>query len=548
MKINASSYVVTCVFCFLTCSVFLDKSFADKRESVPPPISVSYAGVQLFNMHYGVGSFSPLERSKALRDRISKLASNKVFDVNTISLSESDSSSDINAGDVTLASITDRDARAEGANERILFAQQVQESIKSAIEKDRKDKSPHNIAVATSYAGLATLILIICLLGLHYLFRFLFRFVSTSKGTLIRSLKIKSLELLTADRIAGIILWFLNLVRIITIFIIFYIYVPLVLSLFPWTANFAPKLLSFILVPLNRAAHVMINFLPNIFFIFIIVMASRYILRFINILFNEIEMGTLNIDGFHREWAVPTYKLVRILVLAFTLVVLFPYLPGSGSPAFQGVSVFLGILLSFGSSSSIGNIVAGIVLTYMRPFKVGDRVKISDTVGDVVEKTLLVTRLRTIKNVDVTIPNSMILASHIINYSSSALSSGLILNTTVTIGYDSPWNIVHDLLKKAALITTDILQDPSPYILQTSLDDFYVSYELNAFTRHPNRMANIYSELHRNIQDTFNDAGVEIMSPHYTSLRDGNEVTIPSDKRADGYISPKFKIDSNTEK
>jgi small-conductance mechanosensitive channel len=277
-------------------------------------------------------------------------------------------------------------------------------------------------------------------------------------------------------------------------------------------------------------------------------MASRYILRFINILFNEIEMGTLNIDGFHREWAVPTYKLVRILVLAFTLVVLFPYLPGSGSPAFQGVSVFLGILLSFGSSSSIGNIVAGIVLTYMRPFKVGDRVKISDTVGDVVEKTLLVTRLRTIKNVDVTIPNSMILASHIINYSSSALSSGLILNTTVTIGYDSPWNIVHDLLKKAALITTDILQDPSPYILQTSLDDFYVSYELNAFTRHPNRMANIYSELHRNIQDTFNDAGVEIMSPHYTSLRDGNEVTIPSDKRADGYISPKFKIDSNTEK
>jgi small-conductance mechanosensitive channel len=532
-------FVFACTF--LVCGGIINYAVADKREAGPPPIPVQYAGVELFNIHYGVGSFSPSERSKALLDRVSKLASNKVFDVSTLSVSENDSSSDITAGDLTLVSITDRDAKAEGS-QRALLAQQIQDSIKASIEKDRKDKSPHSLTLAASYAGLATLTLILLLFGLSYLSRFLSSLVLKSKGSLIRSLRIKSLELLTADRIVNVILWFINLMRVLTILVIFYFYIPLVLSFFPWTANFAPKLLNFILVPLKKASQVIIDFLPNLFFIFVIVLGSRYILHFINIFFKEIEIGTLHFDGFHREWAVPTYKLVRLLVIAFTLVVLFPYLPGSGSPAFQGVSVFLGILFSFGSSSSIGNIVAGIVLTYMRPFKVGDRVKISDTVGDVVEKTLLVTRLRTIKNVDVTVPNSMILGSHIINYSSSALTSGLILNTTVTIGYDASWVQVHELLKKAAGRTELIDHEKEPFILQTSLDDFYVSYELNAYTKHANKMAKIYSDLHQNIQNTFNEGGVEIMSPHYGALRDGNEVTIPAGDRIKDYKAPTFKI------
>ena len=190
----------------------------------------------------------------------------------------------------------------------------------------------------------------------------------------------------------------------------------------------------------------------------------------------------------------------------------------------------------------MGNIIGGIVITYMRPFIIGDRVKIADTIGDITEKTLLVTRIRTIKNVDITIPNAMVLGSHIINYSTSAKNKGLILHTTVTIGYDAPWRKVHELLKAAAAATENVLTEPAPFILQTALDDFYVHYELNAYTDKPNIMANIYSNLHQNIQDKFNEGGVEIMSSHYSTIRDGNQVTIPKDYLPKEYKVPAFRL------
>jgi small-conductance mechanosensitive channel len=169
-------------------------------------------------------------------------------------------------------------------------------------------------------------------------------------------------------------------------------------------------------------------------------------------------------------------------------------------------------------------------------------VKIADTMGDVIEKTLLITRVRTIKNVEITIANAMVLGSHIINFSSSAKEEGLILHTTVTIGYDAPWRTVHHLLIDAALATEAILKQPAPFIFQTALDDFYVHYELNAYTDQPSRMAKIYSDLHTNIQDKFNGAGVEIMSPHYSSVRDGNQIAIPDGYLPKGYSAPAFRL------
>ncbi|HSH14200.1 MAG TPA: mechanosensitive ion channel family protein, partial [Desulfurivibrionaceae bacterium] len=251
---------------------------------------------------------------------------------------------------------------------------------------------------------------------------------------------------------------------------------------------------------------------------------------------------SIKLPNFPADWAQPTYKIGRFLVIAFTAVVVFPYLPGSDAPAFKGVSLFIGVLFSLGSTAAVANVVAGIILTYMRAFVIGDRVKIADTIGDIIEKTLLVTRVRTIKNEDITIPNAMVLGSHIINYSSSARERGLILHTTVTIGYDVPWRQVHELLLGAARASENILAEPPPFVLQTSLDDFYVSYQLNAYTDQPNRMALTYSALHQNIQDRFNAAGVEIMSPHYAALRDGNQVTVPEENLAKSYVAPAFRL------
>jgi small-conductance mechanosensitive channel len=225
---------------------------------------------------------------------------------------------------------------------------------------------------------------------------------------------------------------------------------------------------------------------------------------------------------------MPTFNIFRILIFVFALVMAFPYLPGAGSPAFQGVSIFVGVLFSLGSTSAVANVVAGIVITYMRAFKIGDRVQIADTEGIVIERSLFVTRLRTTKNVEIAVPNSKVLANHIVNYSVMARKKGVYLHTSVGIGYDVNWRRVHELLIAAAAETDGIADDWEPFVQQKELGDFAVVYELNAPTRQPHRLPAITSELHANILDQFHQAGVEIMSPDYTALRRGNRAAIPA--------------------
>lgn len=362
------------------------------------------------------------------------------------------------------------------------------------------------------------------------------------KETKIRSISIKNIELISADRTIEVLTFITKIFRFFLLIIATYIYITIIFSLFAFSKDWAEKLLNYVFNPLNTVLISFLEFLPNLFFIIVLVFVFRYVIKLVKFIFGEVERGTLDIPGFHKDWAQPTYKIVRFMILVLAAIIIFPYLPGSNSPFFQGISVFLGILFSLGSSSAIANIVSGVVLTYMRPFKIGDRVKIADTVGDVIEKTLLVTRVRTPKNVDITIPNAMVLNSHIVNFSSSAADIGLILHTTVTIGYDVPWKKTHELLIAAASDCDSILKEPKPFVLQTSLDDFYVAYELNAYTDQPSRMAAAYSELHSKIQDKFWEAGVEILSPHYGAMRDGNQTTIPEDYLPKDYQPPSFRL------
>ena len=304
-------------------------------------------------------------------------------------------------------------------------------------------------------------------------------------------------------------------------------------------------MLNWILSPARAAFKGIIDFMPNLFSILVIIFLFKYSIKGIKYFVDQIEKGHIHINGFHEEWAQPTFRILKFLLFAFMVVLIFPYLPGSGSPAFQGVSVFVGILFSLGSSNAIANMVAGMVITYMRPFKIGDRVKIGEIIGDVVEKTALVTRIRTIKNEDITVPNSTVLSTSTTNFSSNTRNNdtGLIIYTTITIGYDAPWKDVHNALISAALRTPLVLKKPSPFVLQTSLDDFYVSYQVNCYTKNANSMAVIYSDLHRNIQDCFNEAGIEIMSPHYEHQRRGNATTIPAN-----YLSTEEGSDGNLDK
>jgi small-conductance mechanosensitive channel len=511
------------------------------QPAVAAGAPVVAGGKTLFTVRERLFTFSPEDRAKTIADRVNWLSKQPLSRIRALRVADDGTTSAIGSEDTVIMTVTEADAKAAGRTRQDL-AREYAGKIQAAAEALQRQYSLRTILFGILYTVLATAVLIAVLKLFGAAFPKVHAKLEAWHGVYIRSIRIQKLELLPAERITGLLKTVVALLRVALSLVLLYIYITLVLGFFPWTQGYSARLFQYILSPLQAVGNAAFGYVPNIFFIAVIFVVAYYVIRFVKFIFGAIEKETISFPGFYPEWAEPTYKIARFLILAFTVVVVFPYLPGSKSPAFQGVSIFLGLLLSLGSTSAVANVVAGSVLTYTRALRVGDRVQIGDATGDVTEKTLLVTRIRTIKNVDIAIPNALVLSSHIINFSSSAKEHGLILHTSVTIGYDAPWRTVHQLLIDAANNTESILKDPKPFVFQTSLDDFYVSYQLNAFTDQPSVMARTYSDLHQNIQDKFNEAGVEILSPHYGALRDGNQIGIPESYLPGDYAAPSFRI------
>ena len=507
--------------------------------SAQAPVVVD--GKTIFQVE-GVLSFTAQARAAAISQRIKDLSEQTSFNPGAITVSDAAATSDIVAGNTVLMTVTDRDAQVAGRDRHDLAVEYAQR-IRQSLESLKREYSLKSILLGCVYALIATVFLILLFKLLSTLFPKLYRRLYRWRGTYIPSLRIQKFELLPAERIAGFLVVVAKLVRLIITLNALYIYASLVLGFFPWTRGYSRLLVGYVVSPVRAIGDTLLMYLPNLFYVAIIIVVAVYVTKFFRMIFTEIGRGTISFESFHPEWAEPTYKIARFLILAVTAIAVFPYLPGHNSSAFKGISIFLGVLFSLGSTSAVANVIAGVILTYMRAFRLGDRVQIADTVGDVIESSLLVTRIRTIKNVEITIANSMVLSSHIINFSGSIHPDGLILHTTVTIGYDAPWRKVHELLIGAAVATENILKEPKPFVLQTALDDFYVHYQINAYTDKPSLMAQTYSDLHQNIQDAFYEAGVEIMSPHAAMVRDGNRVAIPDDYLPEGYRAPRFRVD-----
>jgi len=294
--------------------------------------------------------------------------------------------------------------------------------------------------------------------------------------------------------------------------------VTLSFGIFPVTRGLAAKLLDYALTPFSNIVFGVIGYLPKAVAIAVIVTIFLYLAKGIKYLAVEIEKEKLVIKGFYPDWAMPTCNIVRALLYVFMFIVIFQYLPYSDSRIFQGVSVFIGILISLGSTALIGNLVSGMVLTYMRPFRAGDFIKIGDTIGTVKERTPFAIRVMTTKNEEITIPNSNIMSGFTTNYSQTARENRLILHTVVTFGYDTPWRQVHELLLSAAARTQHVLEDPAPFILQRALDSFFAEYQINVYVAEEKLMPKIYSELYENIQDAFKEAGLDMTCPAYQNL------------------------------
>ena len=472
------------------------------------------------------GGYTPAQRAEMNAALIEKLGNSLVLYPDSVKIESTDIVTDIMYKDKVLISLTDKDAMWEGVSRDSLALRD-----RAIIVAKLTDMNAKN-GVWQLVKRIVYLILIV--VGQYVLFRltnWLFRKLKKRilllKEIKLKPFKIQEYELLDTAKQVSLLLMLANLGRYLFMLVQLLFTVPLVFIVFPQTEKLAYTLLGYLWMPIRQILKGIVDYIPNLFTIVVIWLAIKYMIRLIRYLAREVEAERLKINVFYPDWAMPTYHIVRFLLYAFMIAMIYPYLPGANSGVFQGISVFVGLIVSLGSSTVIANIIAGLVITYMRPYKLGDRIKLNDTTGNVVEKTPLVTRIRTPKNELITIPNSFIMSSHTVNYSSSAREYGLIIHSEVTIGYDAPWRKVHQLLIDAALNTPGVIDDPRPFVLETSLSDWYPVYQINAYTRDADRLPQIYSNLHQNIQDYFNEAGIEIMSPHYMAMRDGNETTIP---------------------
>lgn len=524
------------------------KNLAAKKAHIdsPRPTTKGYAvlGVKqdtLFFIYSRIGASTAHERARNVSAKIEALYKDDFFKTDSFKVLPAPYTYDIVYGKTILMSVSEDDALWHETT-ALTLAENFEKIIENSIVDLKEERKVSKILMRVALALLAIggIWLVIWLLGKMH--RWSLARIETKKETWLKNLDYKDYTFLSAEQELQVIFSILKLFRLVVLIFVLYIALPIVFSIFPISQHWADVLFHLIWSPLKAIFISVWHYLPNVFRILVIYLVIKYIIKMIKYVFREIEKEKLKISGFHSDWAVPTFSIIKFLLYAFMFVLIFPLLPGSHSDVFKGVSVFVGILFSLGSSTAIANMVAGLIITYMRPFRIGDRIKIADVVGDVVERTLLITRIRTSKNEIITIPNSSVLSGNTINYSSEAQDRGLILHTTVTIGYDVPWKDIHQALIDAALLTEMILAEPQPFVLQTSLDDYYVAYQINAYTREASRQGHVYSQLHQNIQNVCNERGIEILSPHYRAQRDGNETTIPKDYRAKDYKPPGFNV------
>ena len=497
-----------------------------RRTAKGSPVMVD--GDTLFFLYTKRGGQSVLQRAQETGELIELIGKKINLDPNRVYIENTDIFSDIMYDTEVLVSFTDADAMWEGVSRDSLAVNRKQ----IVVDKFRQMKSQYGIW-RTVKSVLYCLLVLVAQFLLYRLtcwgFARIEKRILKLKDTALKAIKIQSYEILNTEKQVALLLVASRIIKYVVLLLQLLISLPIIFSIFPSTKGFALQILDYFLIPIKKIVFGVIGYIPNLISIFVIWYATRSLVRLARYVAHEIENGNLKLKNFYPEWAMPTFIIVRILLYIFMVAMIYKYLPGSDSGVFQGISVFVGLIISLGSSTLITNLMAGLVITFMRPFRVGDRIKLNDTMGDIIEKTPLVTRVKTPKNEIVTVPNSFVMSSMTTNYSSSAQEYGLIIHSDVTFGYEVPWQQVHQIMIQAALATPHIEAEPRPFVLQTKLDDWYVIYQINAYTRHPEQMAMIYSQLHQNIQDMFNEAGIELLSPHFMGVRQTDQIFMPDE-------------------
>lgn len=492
----------------------------------------------LFYVYGNIGSVSAKSRATIINENIRELSRLATFNSDSLLIEKDANSLNITYSGNTIIGVSQLQARLVEKEQEEL-TEEYRELIISAISKEKSSKRWYVILRRIVFSILLVVAAWYGIKYLNILYRRLYAWVGRQHNYTIRQLH----TLLDANQQIRFAQLFVKGLRLFLVIMILYFCILTFFSLYPGTKWLSTTLIGYIIEPLGTAFTAIKEFIPDLFKIIVIIFLFRVLIKAARVFAEKVEDESITISGFHSDWAMSTFNIVRGLLYIFMFIFIFPYLPGNESPAFQGVSVFLGILFSLGSTSIIGNVVSGLVITYMRPFSVGDRIKMGEYVGDVIEETPLVTRLKTPKNEVITIPNSTVMSAETVNYTKSALNHGLILHTNVAGGYEFDWRLMHQLLLRAADRTENVMKEPKPFVHQTALDDFYAQYQINVYVRDASKMAGIYSELYSNIQDVFGEEGIELVSPHISGIRDATSVYIPPNHMKKGFeFNPPFQL------
>jgi small-conductance mechanosensitive channel len=486
---------------------------APAESAEQPTAPVVLDGAMLFRVR-GVAAYPAEQRAAAIADRIAAVASDRTIPVESLTVRETPLGSVLAAAGNQLLQVVEADARLEGVRRQVL-AEVYRGRIAEAIERFRHDREG---AVLRPNAARALGAILALALGLwlgRRALRLLRAMLDRRYRSRLRHVQVGTVEIVRAEHLWQGLERAISIVAGLVALVAVYLTFDYVLLLFPWTRALGNNLSAILLGPLATIGMGVLRYIPDLVFLIILALITRYVLKVVRLFFRRVSDGTITLSGFEADWAKPTDRIVRLLVVAFALIVAYPHIPGSGTDAFKGVSILFGLLFSLGSPSVISNMVAGQSLAYRRAFKVGDRVKIGEHIGDVAQIRLLSTYLRTPKNEQIVIPNSNVLNGEIVNYTSLAKAPGLILHSIVSIGYGTPWRQVEAMLLEAAGRTPGLLPEPRPFVLQKTLGTFAVDYVINVYCDNPTAMFPLYSALHRSILDVFNEHNVQIMTPAY---------------------------------
>ncbi len=490
----------------------------DSLRSITPGVPLVIEGDTLLYIYARLGGEDARFRVESARRRITSVGKSFSLTTDSVYVFESEFTVDIMCGQMVLLRVSDLDGLWDGTSReelaeryKIILADEI---VKLQAQYGMKAKL-HGFGWALFLIVVQILIFIL----MAWFFRRLRWKIIRGLGGRLKPWIIKDYELLNLHYVKQILLFLTRVVQIILVIIQLIISLPLLFSIFPETEKFTWKMINYVWEPVRDISVAIVYYIPNLVRIIVVIYVVRLILKGVEHVSDAIASGKLKFDRFYQDWAKPTYQIVRIFIITFTLVVIWPWLPGSDTGIFKGVSIFVAALFSLGSTTTVGNLISGIIITYMRPFLVGDYVRIGDREGVVVEKNTFITRLRDIKGNMITVPNNSMLSQQTVNYTAAARhNNGCIVHSDFTFTYKVPRHIIEEYLLEGAGRCQLLLKDPKPFVLVTALEDFYTHYEINGYTLETERLFDVYSELHKNIIDVFSEHELDPTSSHFVKV------------------------------